>query len=90
MNIDQSLAPTILCATGGEFSVCKYHCTLCSFILETFEVDEVEEHAPSEAQRLFNGPLWSFSSVFYLSQLYILPGSHTTSKSLNPNRTNIV
>jgi len=36
------------------------------------EVDEVEEHAPWEAQRSFNGPLWSFSSVFYLSQLWNL------------------
>jgi len=35
-------------------------CTLHSFILETLEVDEVEEHVPWEAQRLFNGPTLEF------------------------------
>ena len=44
--------------------MCYY--TLRGFILETLEVDKVEEHAPWEAQRLFNSSLRSFDQLYIL------------------------
>jgi len=48
-----------------------------SFILETLEV---EEHVPWEAQRLFNGPLWNFSSVSQLWNLLYSTKGHLLHK----------